>query len=388
MIKEFMNKTTVAILGSGFGTVAATSEISSVFSRGSLSAVMRSLGSTLPELRAQIQRLPASEEYYRYITTMVDAHTGYSHSLATRFIAEGGEVDVSRRGFFLQAADTLSSAALRLGGLDIATDSYRIASAMANIDTILTKDLSNMSASFRKQLETAKLSVADVVELQRYTERITVRDERGNFVRYALWELPDELLAKFSNYVANTAEHDIIAGNRLHMPTPFSNNDPLVNIFTQFLGFPAQAHESLLIKGMSQGDARAAVGVLIGVSTISTMLLVKEELEVKLGIRKEWRRRYTSDAEGWGNLSIDVFSKIGVTGSLSFVSGLGTNTWGRYADSSVLSAYGGYNAERFESIFGAFQSGTEDSLTNAMKINMGIGRTTMLGKIAIHALEE
>ncbi len=393
-IKTFMSDLSTGVLAPGFGTVSAASEIAEVFGSGSLAAVFKAGGRSLREGLNQIKRLPASEEYYRFISTMVDAHHGYSGSSVGRFVNDAGDVPQANKGFILKSTEAFRNFGIRVGGVADVADTYKVTSAIASIDNVLNLDVTTLSKRQLRQFNTAKYSLDDIIELQAFNRANPLErlDEAGKFKHYALWDLPEDILLKFSNYVANRADHAIINGDKIHMPTPFSANDPLTVLLSQFLSFPAQAQESLLNKNINQGDIRTGVGVVFSAATLATMLVTKEEMEVKLGYRREDKRRYDvfdGNEEGYANLALDVFSKIGMTSSVSYLMGQYEATVGEYSGSkSAFTAYGGFNASKLESMFKLLRDRDQTALSEAMKLNFAMGYSTAVGKAVTHELNQ
>ncbi len=392
-IKTFMSDLSTGTLAPGFGAISAGSEIAEVFGSGSMAAVFRAGGRSLKEGLNQIQRLPADDKYYRFVSTIVDAHHGYSGSSVGRFVNDAGDVSQSSKGFVLKATEAYRNFGIRVGGVADVADIYKVSSAIASIDNVLTVDVTRLGKRELREFNTAKYSVDDIIELQEWNRNNPLErfDEAGKFKHYALWDLPEEILLKFSNYVANRADHAIISGDKIHMPTPFSANDPMTVLLTQFLSFPAQAQESLLNKGFNQGGIRTGVGVTFSAGTIGALLVTQEELGVKLGYIEEHKRRYNvfdGDEVSWANLAADVLSKIGSLASLSYLGGMYETTFGDHYSRSAIASYGGYNAQKIESLFRAFIDKDTTAVRQVLKQNFAMGYSTVVGKGVLQALSE
>ena len=359
LITQVLLKTTTAALGLGFGLTALASESASIFARGSLKASLTTFGMNLREYKNIIRGIPPDSAYYRQLQMMSGAFDVIDHRLYNRYLA--GETSGPRKNILLKAANAALGGIMKASQLSELTQSFRVAVAHVAVDDMFTMNYAKLSAKKIAHYTRMQFDHNMIPDLQRSKAAITLKDANGNFKGYDFTKLSKGQAEALDRYIGNLSRHDML-GERMHMPSIFSSNDAFSKLFTQFLGFPVQAYESLLLKGWQEADAQMAVALIYQATISSTFALAREEMEVKLKYRKERERRYTFDSEGMGNLATAIFMKNSYLAPMSLgadmvskiFTGKSLNT--DYKEHSAFSALGGPFGSRLQASYEALNA--------------------------------
>jgi len=381
----------MATLGGGIFATALQSEIAMVLTRGGMDVGLKAIGSSFKEMQNLIKNLPADSNLLRQLQVMGGATDVWNATNIQKFI-EGEDVGnaISRSG---HTAGELVSKYTYLTSI---TSAYRTAIASSLItDLLFNKRLlpGAITKRNRNSYTRFQFDVNRIEELQSYVTKghpnykkgVFELDEHGGLKDMDLTKLPQDLKEMLDNTLMNAGELEILRGDRHHLPEIWSDPDSAMYLMTQFLAYPFQAHESLMLRGWSDGDARLVVGLTFSAAFTSMLALSKEELEIKLGLRKETERRYTDDAEGYQQLGWKVFASGAYQSSLAmmvnFVS-QGT-TGGRvldpYQQKHIMGALGGAPIGQANTVYQAVvQAGNDFSDVNSTGWDTKYGRAAML----------
>jgi hypothetical protein len=239
------------------------------------------------------------------------------------------------------------------------TQNIRIALGHVKLDDMFNMDFAKLSVKDKKHYTRMQFDYNDIKRMQDFKEKITIKDSEGNFNGYDFTKLPPDLARSIDRYMGNLSRHDVILGERIHMPAIFSSNNAYSKLLTQYLGFPAQAYESLLLKGIQEADARLATATMFQVMAISTMALAREEMEIKAGLKHELDRKYTFDGEGLAALATHGLLKNSHLAPLTFAADTfskaltGQSLNSDYRQYNAFSAFGGVSAGRLQTTYEA-----------------------------------
>jgi hypothetical protein len=381
----------MATLGGGIMITALQSEIAPVIARGGLSVGLNAIGSSLKELQNIIRNLPADNNLLRQLQVMGGSNDVWNATNIQKFI-EGEDVG----NIFARSGHAMGELVSKYTYLTSITSAYRTSVASSLItDLLFNKKLlpGALTKRNRNSYTRFQFDVNRIAELQSYVTKghpnykkgVFELDEHGGLKDMDLTKLPQDLKEMLDNTLSNASELEILRGNRHHLPEIWSDPDSPMYLMTQFLAYPFQAHESLMLRGFSDGDSRLLVGLTFSAAFTSMVALSKEELEVKLGLRKESERLYSDDEEGWRRLGWKIFASGSYQSSLAMLTNFGTGgaTGSRPFDphqqSHLFGALGGPPIQQANTIFQAVQqAGNDFTNPNSTGWNTKYGRAAML----------
>jgi hypothetical protein len=392
LIKRFMMNANFATMGGGFFATALQGEAALVLASGSLRAGLKGMGIGMREFRNLIRGIPMKGEYARKLQIMSYAFDVTNHSSMGRFLdADFDPSTTKHKQGFEKVVGMSEVAAERVGrwtGLTAITSGFRMAIAHTIIDDIFHGSLVKMAKNGDiKKFERLQIDAKSIKEIQTYKDKAFKYNKDGSIKDINLEVLPAHLQKMVDRAVSNASRLNILSGDKKHLPGLFSRpDDPFSQIFTQFLSFPVQAWDSLLLRGMTENKAKIGVAVISGVAISSLFALMNEEMKVQTGMMKDRDRKYdlTTD-EGMHNLGINAFKKGSMTASLSLVMDVikpmftGEKLGSTYRPGNTLFSLAGPTAGRLEDYFKTLQSldfNPFDETSNSWKTVYG--RTMML----------
>lgn len=392
LIKRFMMNANFTTMGGGFFATALQGEAALVLASGSLKAGLKGMGIGMREFRNLIRGVPMKGEYARKLQMMSYAYDVTNHSSMGRFLdADFDPTTTKNAQGFEKVVGMTETAAERVGrytGLTAVTSGFRMAIAHTLIDDIFHGSLVKMAKNGDiKKFERLQISAKEIKEIQTYRDKVFKMDKSGNILDINLEAMPAPLQKAVDRAVSNASRLNILSGDKKHLPGIFSNpNDPFSQIFTQFLSFPAQSWDSLLLKGMGENKARIGTAVLTGGFISSTLALMNEEAKVQMGLVKDRDRKYdiTTD-QGLTALGINAFKKGSMAASLSLIADTlipiftGEKLGSTYRPGNTMVSLLGPTAGRMEDYFKTAQGidfNPFDETSNAWKTVYG--RTIML----------
>ena len=151
------------------------------------------------------------------------------------------------------------------------------------------------STGFMRKLKTGEFNDETLarVGLTR-DEMIAVRSQpimetNGAITDYNFSQWNDQVLANKVQRAMQRQSRDTILradGTRIHRYLS-DVNSPLLQLATQYLHFPAEAFERLLLSGMREEPARVLVGMVASSTIIGSVLMLEDAANVALGIKDE-----------------------------------------------------------------------------------------------------
>lgn len=392
LIKRFLLNANFTTMGGGFFATALQGEAALVLASGSLKAGLKGMGIGVREFRNILRGMPMKGEYARKLQIMSYAYDVTNHSSMGRFLDADFDPNVSKNAQgFEKVVGMTETAAERVGkwtGLTAITSGFRMAVAHTIIDDIFNASIAKMVKNGdMKKFERLQIDAKSIKEAQTYKDKVFKYNKDGSIKDINLEALPIELQQKIDRAVSNASRLTILSGDKKQLPGIFSNADDIWSqLLTQFLSFPVQSWDSLLLKGMGENKARVATAVMSGAFISSVLALMNEEVKVQTGLIKERDRKYdiTSDA-GLRNLGINAVKKGSMVASLSLVMDTllpmftGQKLGSTYRPGNTMFSLLGPSAGRIEDYFKTAQGidfNPFDETSNAWKTVYG--RTIML----------
>ncbi len=357
LVTQFVLKTNTIAMGLSFGSTALASEGVTMFTRGTLQAGFKSIGMGMKELKNTIKGVPADSRAYRQQQILMGAFEVLDHKTYDRYLIGDDLADGGNK--LLRAATAVQSAVMKASMLAPITQNIRIALGHVKLDDMFNMDFAKLSAKDKKHYTRMQFDYNDIKRMQDFKEKVTLKDKDGEFNGYDFTKLPPDLARSIDRYMGNLSRHDVILGERIHMPALFSSNNAYSKLLTQYLSFPAQAYESLLLKGIQEADARLATATMFQLMAISTMAMAREEMEIKAGLKHELDRKYTFDEEGFTALATHGMLKNSYLAPLTFAADTvskaftGQSLNSDYRQYNAMSAFGGVSAGRLQTTYEA-----------------------------------
>ncbi len=360
MATQVILKTNTMAMGIGFGLTALASEGFTMFTRGGILAGFKAIGMTAADLHNAVRGLPPTNHTMRQVQVFMNAFDTLDHQVYGRFM-DGDEL-VHEGSKFLKGVNYMTNKVMQASFLAPVTENIRKAVGMTKIDDMFNMDISKLTKKDKQHYIRMQFDPNDLTRLQALKEGITIRDANGRDNGLDFTKLPPDLAKSLDRYLGNLSRHDVILGERIHMPSIFSSNNNFAKLFTQYLGFPAQAFESLLLKGFREADARLAVAVTLQSMVLSATTFAKEDLEVKLGLRHEKDRKFTNydGTTNLGAMALHIGMKSNYLAPVAFMLDTASKTFtgkglgSGFRQYNAFSAIGGVNAKRLQDTFNAF----------------------------------
>lgn len=362
MATQVVLKTNTVAMGIGFGLTALASEGFTMFTRGGMLAGLKAVGMTTADLHRAVRGLPPTNHTMRQIQVFMNAFDTLDHQVYGRFM-DGDEL-VEGGSKFIKGVNYLQNKVMQASFLAPVTENIRKAVGMTKIDDMFHMDVRGLTKKDKQHYIRMQFDPNDIKRLQDLKDSITIRDANGKDNGLDFTKLPPDLAKSLDRYLGNLSRHDVILGERIHMPPLFSSNNNFAKLFTQYLGFPAQAFESLLLKGFKEADARLAVAVTLQSMVLSATTFAKEDLEVKLGLRHDVDRKFTSydGTTNWDSMAVHLGMKNNYLAPLSYMfdtaskAFTGKSLGSDFRQYDALSAIGGVNGKRLQDTFKAFST--------------------------------
>jgi hypothetical protein len=320
--KVFNMNMNMATLGGGMSSTALQSELGVVVARGSMGNALKHVGMSFGEFRQLISGMPPSSSLMRQVQLMTGAFDVFNGSAASRAI-DGIDV-FSGAGVADKVIRTSQRAAegvAKWTGLSTVTSAYRMALGSTVLEDLFfnTKLVTALSKQNKSAYTRLQVDVKQIHKLQSKADEVFKRDAKGGIESMDLTKLNDPELENMVHRALNNVSHlDILKGDKMHLPEMFSNgNNPLLPLFTQFLSYPMQAYESLLIRGASEMDAKLVAGISTSVAFASFLGLAKEEMEIKMGLLNAEERKYGFDEQGLFQLGLNAINKGAISSPLA-----------------------------------------------------------------------
>lgn len=386
--KVFVQNMNFATLGGGIWATALQSELSTVIARGSLNVALRSMGMSFKQMKNLIQSLPPDTAFARQLQLMSFAFDVSNHSTASRFIdgediLEGADV-ASKAGRTSQRAAELVAKGT---GLTSITASFRMAIANTLIVDLFfnPKLVKGMSKRDTKAWTRLQVDVDKIAQLQSMKDDVFVLNKNGSIKEMDLTKLDPEMANMVERMVFNASKLDILSGDKMHLPEIWSNPDSVHYMFTQFLAYPVQAYESLLARGVSEGNARTIVGVTFSAAVSTMLAMTKEEVEVKAGWKDPNERKYEWNDEGVKNAFINATNKGAMSAPLSLSINMlsqgltGGRLGSEWSQSHFMGAFGGAPVGKIQDIYKSLKTfGMDVHDGNSDMYHTVYGRTLLL----------
>jgi len=385
-----------ATTGGGFAVTAFMGETALPIVMGGLQVGLKSIGQTFKSLKNLYRGEAPAQEFMAQMQMMTHAFDNVNHSLMTRMAndLDDGYFATSRMNELLAKGGEFTSNKL---GLSTVTESARIALGNAMLHDLfhnkaLLKQLDVFNATGKmgpdlKKMTRLQFDVNRLAELRAMKDKVFKYNKDGSLKSYDLTVLDDELQSMIYRGLSNASDMNVLMGDKRHLPIWWSNpNNWALHMATQFMSYPLHAYESLLVRGMSEGNAAMVVGVMTAAMMSGLMTKAKEDAQIAMGMKDKSEARYDLEtAEGMKHLVVRMLNTSSFLAPLS----LGLNTMSNVMTGAPLGSefyqshwagyFGGPTVSRVNDILKSLQSldmNPFDENSNAWKTVYG--RTLMM----------
>lgn len=197
-----------------------------------------------------------------------------------------------------------------LSGLNFVTTALEM---MVHSSTL--NDLSDLakattlSKAQTKRLSRLGLTTDDLVQFR--AQNKIEYDEKGHLVNYNFDKWSDiGFVDKIRAVVQTNVQEAVLQGDITRLPAFATTSNPLAKLALQFMRFPIQAHEYIMLKSIDEMDARKAVGMATTIGVMGSFYSLREEALVQAGFMDEKNKRYTWDDEGFANMAGKLGTKL------------------------------------------------------------------------------
>ena len=126
-------------------------------------------------------------------------------------------------------------------------------------------------------------------------------DKFGNVTDFNFSKWDTDTALKFKRYMSRAARETIITVDATRLPSWMGSSSENIHVLfklaKQFMSFSAVAHERLLLAGVNERAAMAAVGATVSAGILGTFQLASQEIAVELGIMPKGNRKFDMETE-------------------------------------------------------------------------------------------
>lgn len=197
-----------------------------------------------------------------------------------------------------------------LSGLNFVTTALEM---MVHSSTL--NDLSDLAKATKltksqsKRLARLGLTTDD---LNKFREQNRIEyDDNGHLVNYNFDKWTDiGFVDKIRAVVQNNVNEAVLQGDITRLPAFATTGNPLAKLALQFMRFPIQAHEFILLKTLDEMDARKVVGMATTIGVMGSFYSLREQALIQAGFMKEENQKYTWDEDGFANMAQRLGTKL------------------------------------------------------------------------------
>ena len=249
-------------MGGGFAATALQGEAAVLLMSGSFKQALKGMGIGFREFRNTIRGMPPNSAYAHQLQIMTYAYDVNTHSTLGRFV-DGEHDPTSLHGQSLagKAVEFSEGAAEKVGKYALLTPTTAsIRMALGHVvlydlfKTPMKKLMKDRARYDRLQVDLGMVQKMRDIDAEK---GIFQYNKDGSITSIDLEKLPPELQHMVERGVSNASRLNVLTGDKMHLPSIYSDADnPIVQMLLQFTSFPAQAWDSLLIRGMSENKAK------------------------------------------------------------------------------------------------------------------------------------
>jgi len=390
LVKRFLMNTNFATMGGGMVVTAVQGEIAVVIAANSIKSGLRGLGYSMSEFKNIFKGQPMSSAYVRKLQIMSHAFDVLNHSSIGRYMdADFVHKNKPNMNFMEKSVRLSEQAAEQVAhktGLTAVTANFRIAIAHSILDDLFFTPITKLAkAGDIRKYERLQFDPSRIGELQSYANKVFKYDSKGRIEDIDLSKLPPDLQHQLDRAISNASRLNILIGDKKHLPSFMSDaNNPVTALMFQFMSFPMQSWDSLLLKGLSENKTKLTVGISTGVMATTILSLAKDEMNYQMGWTDE-RKYDVSTDEGVEALAMRAFkmgsytASLGVAGDWLSQAITGKNLGSDYRNPYFLSGVAGPTGSRLADLFKILQKADFNPLDgNSNAWTTAHGRAIML----------
>lgn len=400
MMKKGVMDLNFATIGGGFAATASLGELALPIAMAGFKVGLRSTKLSLRDFKRLYKEQPPDTPAMAKIQLATHAFDKTNHSLFNRAAndLEEGYAQTTKLNELLAKGSEFTANTLPLSTV---TSAARNAIGLSFLDDLfynprLIKSLEKFEATGKMDADLVKLTrlqfdVTKLREVQAKADEVFTwtggARGKGKLQDYDLNILGDETRQMIDRGLSNASDLNILMGEKQHLPSWWSNpNNVILHIATQFMSYPLQAYESLLVRGYSERSAAMAVGIMTSAMFTGLLSIAGEEGLIATGLRKEQDRKYDLDTtDGWQHLATRMLNTNSILAPLSVglnymkLAMTGEALGSDYRSRHWIEWLGGPTASRIQDLFTSLQSidmNPFDENSNAWKTVYG--RTLMM----------
>lgn len=365
-----------ATMGGGFAVTAFMGEVAVPIAMAGFRAGANAIRLTAKDLKRLYKGEVPAQEFTAQMQMMVHAFDNINHSMVYRMandLDDGYNKSTWLNDKLAGAGEFVSNKL----GLSTVTENARISLGMAMLHDIFhNKALLKSLEKFEKtgiqdrnltKLTRLQFDVTKLREIRAMKDKVFKYNKDGTLKSYDLAALGEENVAMLQRGLSNASDLNVLMGDKRHLPIWWSNPDNwALHIMTQFMSYPLHAYESLLVRGMKEGDAAMVTGILTAAFISGILTKAKEEGEIAMGIKDEKDARYDlTTTEGMKHLAVRMLNTSSFLAPLS----LGLNTMSAVMTGEALGSE--YRANHWMQFFGGpTVSRIQDIVKSLQSVNL------------------
>jgi len=368
-----------ATIGGGFAATAAMGELALPIVMGGFKVGMRAIGHTFKDIKRIYKEQTPNNQANAQMQLWTHGFDKTSHSLVAR-VANDLEEGYAQQHWLNKKLAKATEFVSNTLPLSTVTTAARNAIGMAFMDDLfynpsLIRQLANWEKTGvltpdLKKLTRLQFDIRELRAIQAQADNVFNWSggarNKGELVNYDLTKLGDSNRAMIERGLSNASDLNVLMGDKKHLPHFWSNPDNvMLKLGTQFMSYPLQAYESLLIRGFDERSAAMAVGIVTSAFFTGIVAMTKEEGLISSGLMKEKDRKYDlSTTEGMQSLAVKMMSTNSILAPLT----TGMDLMKRVFTGSALGS--DYQMDTGRAFFGPTYSRMNDILASLHKIDL------------------
>jgi hypothetical protein len=300
---RFLLSSNYSVLGGTMAFAALIGETGVVFTKHGAGTAMRALGLGGKEIFNLMKEKPLNSKQARTMQLITGSYDVLNGNAVQRYM-DGAVDKVNNKA--VNFAEGVAQGMGKYTFLSPLTASFRMSIGYGTLEDLFFTTIKKGSRA-EKAMNRLGVTLEDMTAMRAYSNQVVVR--KGNTIEEInLDALPSDLKNKALRAIHNASHLSIIKSNKLDQP-PFMGdpNNIAMKLLLQFLTYPIQAYETLLLNGMKEADAKVVTGVAVTTGLATITGIIKEESKIAMGAMDEDDRKYTFDEEGWKNIATRAF---------------------------------------------------------------------------------
>ena len=317
-----------ATIGGGFAATAAMGELALPIVMAGFKVGLKSIGHTFKDIKRIYKEQVPSNRDNAQMQLWTHGFDKTNHSIVAR-VANDLEEGYAQQSWLNKKLAKATEFVANTLPLSTVTTAARNSIGIAMMDDIffnpkLIKQLDVWEATGKmsgdlKKLTRLQFDIRRLKEIQAKADDVFKYDKKGDLVEYDLTKLDDSDRAMLQRGLSNASDLNVLMGDKKHLPHFWSNpNNVGLKLATQFMSYPLQAYESLLLRGYDERSAAMIVGITTSAFFTGIIAMSKEEILIASGAKKEADRKFDlATSEGMQNLAVKMLATNSILAPLS-----------------------------------------------------------------------